>query len=251
MKKPVYKNQMVFGLRAAMEAIESGKEIEKLLVQNGLKGELFSDFYKLVRYHNIPFKNVPLQALNRITRKNHQGVVAYISLIEYQKTENIVPLLYEEGKDPFLLMLDRLTDVRNFGALARTAEGSGVNAIIIPNRGSATINEDAIKTSAGALHKIAVCREENLEETIAYLKNSGVRVFGISEKASDYYYKEDLRGPIALMLGSEENGISDAYLKMLDGFLKIPMQGEIESLNVSVAGGILMFEVLKQRMQSL
>jgi 23S rRNA (guanosine2251-2'-O)-methyltransferase len=157
-------------------------------------------------------------------------------------------MLYEEGKNPFLLILDRITDVRNFGAIARTAECSGVDAIVVPSRGAATINEDAIKTSAGALHKINVCREDNLKETMEFLKNSGIKIFGISEKAEEYYYQEDFSGPVALMLGSEENGISEAYMRYLDGFLKIPMVGQIESLNVSVAGGILMFEVTKQRL---
>ncbi len=251
MRKHQDKTQMVFGIRAIMEAIESGKEIEKLLIQNGLRGELYHEFFQLIKYHKVPYSNVPLQALNRITRKNHQGVLAYLSPITYQSIENLIPMLYEEGKNPFLLILDRITDVRNFGAIARTAECSGVDAIVVPSRGAATINEDAIKTSAGALHKINVCREDNLKETMELIKNSGIKIFGISEKADDYYYQEDFSGPVALMLGSEENGISEAYMKYLDGFLKIPMVGQIDSLNVSVAGGILMFEVTKQRLRPL
>lgn len=243
-------NQMVFGIRAIMEAIESGKEIEKLLIQNGLRGELYHEFFQLIKYHKVPFNNVPVQALNRITRKNHQGVIAYLSPITYQNLENLIPMLYEEGKSPFLLFLDRITDVRNFGAIARTAECSGVDAIVVPSRGAATVNEDAIKTSAGALHKIPVCREDNLKEALEFTRNSGVKIFGISEKAAHYYYNDDFTGPVALMMGSEENGISEAYLKYLDGFVKIPMIGQIESLNVSVAAGILMFEVTRQRMQN-
>lgn len=250
MRKRQEKIQMVFGIRAIMEAIESGKEIEKLMIQNGLKGELYHEFFQLIKYHKIPFSNVPLQALNRITRKNHQGVIAYLSPITYQNIENLIPMLYEDGKNPFILLLDRITDVRNFGAIARTAECSGVDAIVVPSRGAATINEDAIKTSAGALHKIAVCREDNLKTTLEFIKNSGVKIYGISEKASNFYYNEDYTGPIALMLGSEENGISEAYMPFLDGFVKIPMSGQIESLNVSVAGGILMFEVTKQRLNN-
>jgi 23S rRNA (guanosine2251-2'-O)-methyltransferase len=248
MRKRQENIQMVFGIRAIMEAIESGKEIEKLMIQNGLRGELYHEFFQLLKYHKIPFSNVPVQALNRITRKNHQGVIAYLSPIAYQNIENLIPMLYEEGKSPFILLLDRVTDVRNFGAIARTAECSGVDAIVVPSRGAATINEDAIKTSAGALHKISVCREDNLKETLEFIKNSGIKVFGISEKADDYYYSQDFTEPVALMLGSEENGISPAYMPYLDGFLKIPMKGQIDSLNVSVAGGILMFEVTKQRM---
>lgn len=250
MREHQEKIQMVFGTRAIMEAIESGKEIEKLMIQNGLRGDLYQEFFQLIKYHNIPFNNVPIQALNRITRKNHQGIIAYLSPISYQNIENLVPMLYEDGKNPFLLLLDRITDVRNFGAIARTAECSGVNAIIVPSRGAAIINEDAIKTSAGALHKIAVCREDNLKTTMEFLKNSGIRIFGVSEKADHYYYDEDFTGPVALMLGSEENGISEAYMPYLDGFIKIPMAGYIESLNVSVAGGITMFEVAKQRLMN-
>lgn len=250
MRERSEKNQMVFGIRAIMEAIESGKEIEKLMVQNGLKGELYHEFFQLVKYHQITYQNVPLQGLNRITRKNHQGVIAYLSPITYDNIENLVPMLYEEGKSPFILLLDRITDVRNFGAIARTAECSGVDAIVVPTRGAAIINEDAIKTSAGALHKISVCREDNLKQTLEFLKNSGLRVFGVSEKADDYYYDQDFSGPVALMLGSEENGISEAYMKYMDGFVKIPMKGFIESLNVSVAAGIVLFEVTKQRLNS-
>lgn len=250
MNKYPEKNQMAFGIRAIMEAIESGKEIEKLFIQNGLRGGLYHEFFQLIKLHNIPFSNVPSQALDRITRKNHQGVIAYLSPIVYQNLENLIPMLYDEGKSPFLLILDRITDVRNFGAISRTAECSGVDAIIIPSRGAATINEDAIKTSAGALHKISVCREDKLKETLEFLKNSGIRIFGVSEKADENYYNVDLKGPVAIMLGSEENGISEAYMKYLDGFVKIPMAGTIDSLNVSVAGGIVMFEVLKQRLES-
>jgi 23S rRNA (guanosine2251-2'-O)-methyltransferase len=244
------RNQMVFGLRAIMEAIESGKEIEKLLIQNGLRGELYHEFFQLIKYHKIPFNNVPEQALNRITRKNHQGVIGYISPISYQSIENQIPMVYEEGKTPFILLLDRITDVRNFGAIARTAECSGVNAIVIPTRGSASVNEDAIKTSAGALHKITVCREDNLKDTLEFLRNSGIKIVGLSEKAENYYFDQDLSGPLALVLGAEDDGISPAYFKYIDSFVKIPMLGFIESLNVSVAGGIIMFEVAKQRIKA-
>lgn len=249
MRKHQEKTQMAFGIRAIMEAIESGKEIEKLMIQGGLRGELYHEFFQLIKLHDIRYQNVPLQALNRITRKNHQGVIAYLSPITYQNIENIVPMLYEQGKNPFLLLLDRITDVRNFGAISRTAECSGVDAIVVPSRGGAAINEDAIKTSAGALHKINVSRVDNLKDTMQFLKDSGIKIFGVSEKADNNYYEEDFTGPTAVMLGSEEDGISEAYMKYLDGFVKIPMAGSIESLNVSVAGGIIMFEVLKQRIQ--
>ncbi|NOR88370.1 MAG: 23S rRNA (guanosine(2251)-2'-O)-methyltransferase RlmB, partial [Bacteroidales bacterium] len=192
------KNQMAFGIRAVMEAIESGKEIEKLMIQGGLRGELYHEFFQLVKYHQIRYQNVPLQALNRITRKNHQGVIAYLSPISYQNIENLIPMFYEQGRNPFLLLLDRITDVRNFGAIARTAECSGVDAIVIPSRGGAAINEDAIKTSAGALHKVNVSRVDNLKETMQFIKDSGIKIFGVSEKAENNYYQEDYTGPTAL-----------------------------------------------------
>lgn len=246
-KQKKSKNQMVFGIRAVMEAIENGKEIEKLMVQKGLRGELYQSFYQLCKEHHIFFQHVPAQALNRITQKNHQGVIAYLSSISYADLEAEIPFLYEQGKVPFVLLLDRITDVRNFGAIARTAECSGVDVIVVPARGAALINEDAIKTSAGALHKVKVARVQNMKENLEFLKTSGLRVIGVSEQAKAAYYEQDMRSPTALMLGSEEDGISPAYMPYFDAFCKIPMVGTIGSLNVSVAAGILMFEVVKQR----
>ncbi len=246
-KEKKERNQMVFGIRAVMEAINSGKEIEKLMVQKGLRGDLYHDFYQLLKEHHIFFQHVPVQALNRITRKNHQGVVAFLSPISYADLEAEIPVLYEQGKTPFVLLLDRVTDVRNFGAIARTAECSGVDIIVIPSRGAAIINEDAIKTSAGALHKIKVARVPNMKDSLEFLKQSGLRVIGVSEHAEKAYYNENMKEPLALMLGSEEDGISKAYMPYFDAFCKIPMAGTIASLNVSVAGGVLMFEVLRQR----
>lgn len=246
-EKKTNKNQLVFGIRAVMEAIESGKEIEKLLVQKGLRGELFQELYDMLKAHHIFFQQVPAQALNRITQKNHQGVIAYLSPISYASLEDEIPFLYEQGKTPFVLMLDRITDVRNFGALARSAECSGVDLIVLPARGSAIINEDAIKTSAGALHKIKVARVQNMKASLDFLKQSGLRVLGVSEHAEVAYYEQDMRPPTVVLLGSEEDGISEAYNPYLDAECKIPMAGTIASLNVSVAGGILMFEGLRQR----
>lgn len=241
--------QMIFGLRAIIEAIQEGKEIDKVFIQKGLRGELYLELFALIKARDIPYSLVPIEKVNRFTRKNHQGVVAFTTSIEYQKIENLIPLLYEQGKVPFILVLDRITDVRNFGALARTAECAGVDAILIPARGGAAINADAIKTSAGALHKIPVCRAKYLQDDLRFLKESGLKIVGVSEKAQNAYFQQNYSGPIALMLGSEEDGISEAYLPLLNDFVKIPMLGTIESLNVSVAGGILMFEASKQRAQ--
>lgn len=244
------KQQMIFGLRAIIEAIQNGKEIDKIFIQRGLRGELYQELFGLIKAHEVPYALVPVEKLNRFTRKNHQGVVAFSTSIQYQKLEHLIPNLYENGKTPFILVLDRVTDVRNFGALARTAECAGVNAILIPARGGAAINADAIKTSAGALHKIPVCRAKYLQDDLRFLKESGLKLVGVSEKAENAYFEEDFKSPVALMMGSEEDGISESYLPLLDSFVKIPMTGTIESLNVSVAGGILMFEVSKQRLTS-
>ena len=241
---------MIFGIRPVMESINAGKEIDKLLVQSGLKGELVSQLMSLLKQRNIAFQYVPVEKLNRLTSKNHQGVVGYISSISYYKTEDVLPGVFEKGKVPLLLILDRITDVRNFGAIARTAECSGVDAIIIPSRGSAQINADAIKTSTGALQKIPVCREENLKKVIDYLKDCGLQIVSCTEKAEDYYFQMDLTTPTAIIMGSEEDGISNEYLQKSDAKAKIPLMGEISSLNVSVACGIILYEAVSQRMIS-
>lgn len=241
------KNLMLFGSRAVIEAVRAGKELDKILIQNNVSNELISELKKLIRDNNIPYQYVPPEKLNKLSNKNHQGVIAYLASVEYQEIENILPSLFEQGKTPLLLILDRITDVRNFGAIARTAECSGVNAIIIPSRGSAQINGDAIKTSAGALHDIAVCRSENLKSTIDYIKESGVQLVCCTEKSDKHYYDIDLSTPTAIIMGSEEDGISGEYLKRSDKNVKIPLLGKIESLNVSVATGIILYEAVRQR----
>jgi len=241
------KPTLLFGTRAVIEAIRSGKEVDRLLMQSGLNNELTSELKALVREFNIPFQYVPVEKLNRVTGKNHQGVIGYISEITYQNIENIVPGIFEEGKVPLILILDRITDVRNFGAIARSAECAGVNAIVIPSKGAAQVNGDAIKTSAGALHKVPVCRSENLKTTIEFLKASGISIISCTEKTDSYYYDHDLTLPLAIIMGSEEDGISGEYLKRSDFKAKIPLMGEIQSLNVSVAAGIILYEALRQR----
>lgn len=241
-------NSIIYGIRPVMEAMAMGKTIDKILIQRGLSGGLFKDFFIKVRENKIPFQYVPVEKLNRLTRNNHQGVIAFMSAIEYQDIYDIVPTLYEEGKVPFLLILDKITDVRNIGAIARSAECAGVDAIILPLKGGAQLNEDAVKTSAGALHKIPVCRHSNLVEVIEYLQGAGIQVVGVSEKASQYLYNKDFTKPTCLIMGNEYEGIAWDYLKKCDDAVKIPMVGTIASLNVSVATGIALFEVVKQRM---
>ena len=242
-----YKNNMVFGIHPVLELTRSGKEIEKVYVQAGTRAPELTEISGFCRSRGIPVQYVPVEKMNRLTRKNHQGVVAFICPIEYQLLEEVVPMAFEEGRDPFVLMLDRVTDVRNFGAIARTAYAAGVDAIVIPSRGSALINGDAMKTSAGALSLVNVCRVENMKDAIDFMKASGLRVVGITEKAQESLWNCDLTGPLCIMLGSEEDGISPAYLKRLDGTCMIPMPGDIDSLNVSVATGVACFEVVRQK----
>lgn len=238
---------MIFGIRAVIEAIEAGKDIDKVLVKRELSGPLFAELQESLREYDIPMQKVPVERIDRITRKNHQGVIAFTSAVTYQKLENIVPLLYEEGTVPFILVLDGVTDVRNFGAIARTCEVAGVNTIVIPERGSVTVNADAIKTSAGALHTIPVCREKNLKEAIVFLKNSGIKVVAATEKASTYYTESDFSVPVAIVMGAEDTGVAPEHLRVCDELVRIPQSGNIQSLNVSVAAGVLIYEVVRQR----
>jgi 23S rRNA (guanosine2251-2'-O)-methyltransferase len=238
---------LIYGTRALIEAIKSGKEIERILIQQGLSNPLVSELKTLIQQHQLVYQSVPLIKLNRIVRGNHQGVVGYLSLIEYHKTENIILSIYENGQTPLVLMIDRVTDVRNIGAIARTAACAGVHAIIIPEHGSAQLNADAIKSSAGALLRIPVCREKNLKLIIEYLKSSGLKMFAASEKAKISYHQANFKIPCCIIMGSEENGVSAEYLKRTDEIIKIPMINAVESLNVSVAAGIILFEAFRQR----
>jgi 23S rRNA (guanosine2251-2'-O)-methyltransferase len=241
--------KLIFGTRAVIEALDAGKEIEKILLQKGLSNQLYNQLRQALRGQTIPLQFVPPEKLSRLTKSNHQGVIAYLTEITYYSTEDLLPEVFEKGKTPFLLMLDRITDVRNFGAIARSAECAGVDFIIIPSRGAAQINGDAIKTSAGALHRLKVCREDNLKKTIDYLKESGLQIVACHEKTEDSIYDADLTKPSVIIMGSEENGISNEYIKKSDMQVKIPMPGEIASLNVSVATGIILFEAVKQRLK--
>lgn len=239
---------LIFGTRSVIEAINAGKEIEKILLQKGLSNDLYHQLRKALTGQTIPFQFVPPEKMKRITDKNHQGVIAYLTEIVYYQTEDLLSAVYESGKIPLVLILDRVTDVRNFGAIARGAECAGVDFIIIPTRGAAQINGDAIKTSAGALHRLKVCREDNLKNTLEYLKTSGLQIVSCHEKTDKLIYDADFTKPTAIIMGSEENGISNEYIKRSDVEVKIPMSGTIASLNVSVASGIVLFEAVKQRL---
>ncbi|MBQ0061511.1 MAG: 23S rRNA (guanosine(2251)-2'-O)-methyltransferase RlmB [Bacteroidaceae bacterium] len=241
------KNEMIFGIRAVIEAIEAGKEIDKILIKRDLGGDLAKELFAALKQTTCPVQRVPIERLNKITRKNHQGVIAYISAITYQKAEDIVPMLFDEGKNGLIVLLDGITDVRNFGAIARTCECAGVDAIIIPKKNSVSVNADAIKTSAGALHTIPVCRENNILDTIKFLKESGFHVVAATEKGDYEYDKADYKDPICIIMGAEDTGIPYEHLALCDEWVKIPILGTIESLNVSVAAGILIYEAVKQR----
>ena len=247
MKNSTSDQDIIYGIRTVLEAINSGRSINKLLIQKGLQGSLIKELWRELKRNNISHQGVPIQKLDYITKKNHQGVIAYVSPIEYYKIENLLPNIYEKGEVPLFLILDKITDVRNFGAIARTAECNNVHGIIIPSKGSAMVTSDAIKTSAGALSNLPVCSEHNLKDVIAYLQNSGLKVVGCTEKGAEIVYKTKLSEPLAIIMGSEKDGISPAYLKLCDALVKIPMYGSIESLNVSVSASILMYEVNRQR----
>lgn len=242
------KSQVVFGIRAVIEAIESGKQVDKVLMKKDLGGELARELLSVTREYNVPVQRVPVERINKVTRKNHQGVIAFMAAVDYYHADDIVPALYDEGINPLVVVLDGVTDVRNFGAIARTCECAGVNCIVIPERNSVSVNADAVKTSAGALNYLPVCRERNLVKAVQYLRDSGFKVMGASEKTDLNYTKADFTGPVAIVLGAEDTGISTDVLKLCDTLVAIPEFGQINSLNVSVAGGIMIYEVVRQRL---
>jgi len=239
----------IFGIHAIIEAVQAGKTIDKLFIQKGLHNDLFAELWKLVRMRRVNYKHVPIDKINRFTKKNHQGVLAFISPIDFYNIEDLIPDLFEKGKTPLILILDRITDVRNFGAITRTAECSGVDAILIPEKDSAAINADAIKTSAGALHNIKICRTWNLKKTTEYLIQSGLKIIASTEKTENSIYTIDFKDPIGIIIGSEENGIDKELLKLCKEKGEIPVKGEITSLNASVAAGIILYEAIRQRQE--
>lgn len=238
---------MIYGTRAVMEAILAGKEIEKIMIQSSLANDLIKELISLAREKHVPYTFVPQEKLKKFSTKNHQGVICLLASVTYASLDNLIDRAYSEGREPFLLILDRVTDVRNFGAIARTAECAGVDGIVIGEKGNAPITGDAMKTSAGALNHLAICREKDLKKTMKYLRENGIRVVACTEKASHVIYDVPLSGPIALIMGSEEDGISDALLRDADELVKIPMKGKIGSLNVSVATGVAIYEVVRTR----
>jgi 23S rRNA (guanosine2251-2'-O)-methyltransferase len=237
----------IFGLRPVIEAIKAGRQIDRLLVKQGLHGALYHELMTEVRKNNIAYQIVPVERIELVTRKNHQGVLAWLSIIEYQHIANLLPMIFEKGEEPLIVALDGVSDVRNFGAIVRSAGCLGAHAVMIPEKGSARIGSDAVKTSAGALHTVPVCREKSIVRSIGYLKDSGLRVICSVEKSGTPAAVTDLTGPAVLILGSEDKGISRELTALADYTVKIPMTGSIGSLNVSVAAGILIYEIVRQR----
>lgn len=247
-KKARPEKDMIFGIRAVIEAIQAGKDIDKILLRRDMSSELARELFAILEGMNVPVQKVPLEKLNRITMKNHQGVIAFISPVTYQRIEDIIPGIYEEGRVPFIVVLDNVTDVRNFGAIARTCECAGVDAIVVPMKGGAALNADAVKTSAGALMKIPVCREENIGNALKFLASSGIKLIAATEKTDQNYTQADMKDPVAIVMGSEDEGIAPEHLRICNELVSIPLAGTIESLNVSVAAGVLIYEAVRQRL---
>ncbi len=239
--------QYIYGIHAVLEAIDAGKDIDKILLSKTLRPETAQEIIEQARALRIPVQRVPVQKIDRITRRNHQGVLALMAAVTYYRVEDLVPHFFDEGENPFIVVLDGVTDVRNFGAVARTCECAGVSAIVIPDRESVSVNADAVKTSAGALNYLPVCREHNLVNAVKFLRNSGFKIVGTSDKSQQPYTHADYTGPVAIVLGAEDKGISPEIMKLCDTQVLIPEFGHINSLNVSVAGGIMIYEVVRQR----
>jgi len=242
------KNQYIYGLHAVLEAIEAGKDIDKIFISKTINDDTARLLIDKARHLRVPVQRVPVAKIDRITRRNHQGVLAMLSAVTYYRVDNLIPQLFENGDNPFVVVLDGVTDVRNFGAVARTCECAGVSAIVIPDHESVSVNADAVKTSAGALNYLPVCRAHNLVGAVKFLKESGFKVVGTSDKSNTMYTAADFTGPVAIVLGAEDKGISPDIMRLCDEQLMIPEFGRINSLNVSVAGAIMIYEVVRQRL---
>jgi 23S rRNA (guanosine2251-2'-O)-methyltransferase len=245
------KTDMIYGTRAVIEAILAGKNIDKVMIQSGLSNDLIKELIAVAKNNNVPVAFVPAEKIKRLSTKNHQGVICLLSTIAFASVDNLIFKAYNEGREPFFLILDRITDVRNFGAIVRTAECAGVDGIIIAEKGNAPITSDAMKTSAGALNHVPICREKDMKKILQLLHDNGIRLVACTEKTEKSIYEVNLTGPLALILGSEEDGVSDTFLRDSDELARIPLKGKIESLNVSVAAGIALYEALRQHSGSV
>lgn len=241
------KENQIFGIRAIIEAIQAGKEIDKVFVQKETQGELMQELMKTMKKNNINFAYVPVEKLNRLTSKNHQGAVATISPVSFHDLETMITTVLESDKKPLFLILDQLSDARNFGAIIRTAECTGVNGIIVQKQGSAPVNGDTVKTSAGAVFNVPICKVEHIKDAIYFLQASGIQTVAATEKTDNTIFDINFNEPTAIIMGSEDRGVNPSVLKIVDYKAKLPMFGTIESLNVSVACGAFLYEVVRQR----
>lgn len=241
------KSDIIFGLRPVIEAILAGKVIEKVLVQSTIKSHIFQELKDLLKENDVYFQRVPTERLNKYTNKNHQGVIAFVSPVVFEKIENVIPTIFEKGEQPFILILDRLTDVRNIGAIIRTAESVGVHAVVLPQKNSGQVNSDMVKTSTGAIFNIPICKVNSVVTVVEFLKECGLTIVSCTEKGSALYTSVNYDTPLALIMGSEENGISKSLLDLSDHKVFLPMLGKTLSLNVSVATGVLLYEVVRSR----
>ncbi|MCF8714038.1 23S rRNA (guanosine(2251)-2'-O)-methyltransferase RlmB [Joostella atrarenae] len=241
-------NYQIFGIRSIIEAIQAGKTIDKVFIQKGLSGSLFKELDTLLRKEQINTSYVPVEKLNRLTKNNHQGVVANISPIEFHEIETLISNSLESDTTPLFLLLDQLSDVRNFGAIIRTAECTGVSGIIIQKKGAAPVTADTVKTSAGAAFKVPICKVDHIKDAVFHMQASGIQVVAATEKTDNTVYDADFSGPTAIIMGSEDVGISPSILKLVDQKAKLPLLGEIQSLNVSVACGAFLYEAVRQRL---
>jgi 23S rRNA (guanosine2251-2'-O)-methyltransferase len=241
-------SNLIYGHHPVVEAIRAGRAVEKVFFQQGLRGELEKEIRHLTREHGIPLQVVPREKLDKMVRGNHQGVAAWLALVEFQALEDVLPFVFEQGEAPLLLALDGITDVRNFGAICRTAECAGVQAVIVPQSGGAPANEEAMKASAGALARIRLCRVRSLFSAVEWLQQSGVQVVATAlGERSVPIYRADLTGPTAFLLGSEGQGVHPKLQKMADAVVRIPQATDFDSYNVGVAAGIALYEALRQR----
>ena len=241
------KEHLIFGIRAIIEAINAGKEVDKVFIQKDAQGDLMQDLMKTMKKNSINFSYVPVEKLNRLTSNNHQGAVATIAPISFVSLESLVEGVIESGKKPLFLILDQLSDARNFGAIIRTAECTGVDGIIVQKQGSAPVNGDTVKTSAGAVFNVPICKVDHIKDAIFYLQGSGIKTVAATEKTEQNIYDIDFNEPVAIIMGSEDRGVNPSVLKIVDEKAKLPMFGTIGSLNVSVACGAFLYETIRQR----
>lgn len=241
----------IFGIRAIIEAILAGKNIDKVFIQKEIKSDLMQELFKIMKLHNINFSYVPVEKLNKLTKQNHQGAVASISPVEFVDIETLVESTLEKKDNPLFLILDQLSDARNFGAIIRTAECTGVDGIIVQKQGAAPVNGDTVKTSAGAIYNIPICKVDHIKDAVFYLQGSGITTIAATEKTDNHLYDLDLKVPIAIIMGSEDKGVNPSVLKIADKKAKLPMYGVISSLNVSVACGAFLYEAIRQRFSTI